>query len=194
MPDLYFWETSINALGIRLMPSEYSSLSALNNSGDDSAGTNDDDDHFTKTPPLGWVRLLVGGLDQMMGFDNFIPDFCVGWGTANTSDHKYGQRYFNQKKNTLKGRYSSKNRGGWMATKRQLVEWHTQNCQHGLLPPFPNQQITTEKRAIEEEQNGLNASTVAALAARIYRLCWEEDFHPADYDGLGLHSVEYWSG
>ena len=81
-----------------------------------------------------------------------------------------------------------------MATKRQLVEWHTQNCQHGLLPPFPNQQITTEKRAIEEEQNGLNARTVAALAARIYRLCWEEDFHPADYDGLGLHSVEYWSG
>ena len=28
------------------------------------------------------------------------------------------------------------NQGGWMATRQQILEWHTEICMGGFLPPF----------------------------------------------------------
>lgn len=99
--DLYFWETSIDALGVRNMP--------------DDAG-------------IGWVLMQAGNSPEGSFRDS---NYIVGeyWSGL---DH-----YFDQPRQPrTKGRYLN-NQGGWMATPRQLFEWHTIWCPgSGFLPPY----------------------------------------------------------
>ena len=76
-------------------------------------------------PPLSWVMLLGGNNQEIFTDPNFIiGDYWSGrdgyFGTKERPDRK-------------KGTYAS-NQGGWMATRQQIIEWHTQWCRGGLLP------------------------------------------------------------
>ena len=198
MTDLYYWETSLDALGIRFMPPLLQ------------------DDNATLSESLGWVLLLVGGSDET-GVDHSIPDYWIGRGRNPTT----GQPLFPKRPLTTKGRYAN-NQGGWMATKRQLVEWHTQNCYRGFLPPFPNDMVELDWWMMEANQttnnnsssssSGMNTSQtkptdVDPSSPPLSFSSLEEEQHRPDrlsrsgvsldlqrHDGLGLHTVEYWSG
>jgi hypothetical protein len=98
--DLYFWETSIDALGIRKLP-----------------------DHSS----LGWALLQVGNVEEWYDDKSFIiGDYWSG------RDRYYGKE---DRPPRTKGRYLN-NQGGWMATRRQIWEWHSRWCLGGFLPPF----------------------------------------------------------
>lgn len=102
--QLFFWETSLEALGIRRMP-VFSHL-------------------------LTWV-LLLGGNNQMEGWYD-RPEFIVGDYWSGRGPHSYfGANY--QRPDRKMGRYGN-NQGGWMATRRQVAEWHSQNCPGSFLP------------------------------------------------------------
>jgi hypothetical protein len=95
--ELFFWETSIDALGVRKMPNQ--GPSAL----------------------LSWAVLLGGANNEL-----FIGDYWSGRGAT---------AYFGNttRPDRKRGRYVS-NQGGWMATKRQIFEWHFTLCRGGFLP------------------------------------------------------------
>lgn len=67
--------------------------------------------------------------------------FLTGNGNMATLDYWSGtdyrdQRPFNNSRpSRAKGRYIS-NQGGWMATQRQIWEWHNEICIGAFLPPF----------------------------------------------------------
>ena len=95
---IYFWETSIDALGVR------------------------------KMPELNWVLLQGGSNNEIWRTD---PAYVVGDYWSGRGDAAYfGNRPRPDRK---KGRYMN-NQGGWMATKRQIFEWHKIWCRGGLLP------------------------------------------------------------
>ena len=136
--ELYFWETSIDALGIRRMPRSSPEYS------------------------IGWALLQVGGFDQS-GIGNAISDYWSGL-----------EGHFGSRPNTMKGRYGN-NQGGWMATKRQLIEWHTEHCQRGFLPPFPADDLDPKgKEPTAKDRTSM--------------------YGGFKYDGLGYEAVEHWSG
>ena len=92
--ELYFWETSLEALGIRQLPN-------------------------------GWALLLGGNLDDVYVDPNFvIGDYWVG-----------RDGYFPVRPDKTQSLYMS-NQGGWMATRRQIVDWNSRWCRGGFLPPF----------------------------------------------------------
>jgi hypothetical protein len=98
--DIYFWETSIDALGVRRMP-------------EDSG--------------LGWVLMQAGNNDQdLHDKDRILGEYWSG-----------NEDYFDQPRQPrIKGRYVN-NQGGWMATPRQIFEWHTRECRSKtFLPPY----------------------------------------------------------
>jgi hypothetical protein len=95
--DLYFWETSIDALGVR------------------------------NVPKLDWV-LLQGGSNNEIWAD---PAYVIGDYWSGRGDAAYFGK--EPRPDRKKGRYIN-NQGGWMATRRQIVEWHIRWCRGGLLP------------------------------------------------------------
>jgi hypothetical protein len=98
--EIYFWEMSIKALGVRKMPTNASSM-------------------------LSWVMLLGGNNHEIFTDSNYvIGDYWSG-----------RDGYFDamERPDRKKGAYSS-NQGGWMATRRQIAEWHVHWCRGGLLP------------------------------------------------------------
>jgi hypothetical protein len=96
--NLYHWETSIDALGVRRMPND-----------------------------VDWVVLLGGSNNEIWD----VPDYVVGdYWSGRTADHYFGTQARPDRK---KGRYMS-NQGGWMATRRQIKEWHERWCRGGFLP------------------------------------------------------------
>jgi hypothetical protein len=99
--DIYFWETSIDVLGVRRMP-------------EDSG--------------LGWVLMQAGNDDTLLkDAHQILGEYWSG------TDHDY---YHQPRQPRSKNRYVN-NQGGWMATQRQVYEWHTQQCgtKH-FLPPY----------------------------------------------------------
>ena len=110
--DLYFWETSIEALGVRKMPEE----DRLRTGGDNGE----------EVLSLDWVLLLGGNTNEVRK----DPSHVVG-------DYWSGRNgYFGDDKprpDRKAPRYVG-NQGGWMATRRQLAEWHGRWCQGGFLP------------------------------------------------------------
>ena len=101
--DLYMWETSLQALGIREMPGK-----------------------------LGWVVMQTGNNDAYM---SDLTNFAIGeyWtGRAGYFDQAV---IVEDRPDRTLGDYMN-NQGGWMATRRQILEWNRMWCQGSLLPPF----------------------------------------------------------
>jgi hypothetical protein len=103
--SLYFWETSIDVLGVRQMPATAP----------------------VSTSSLGWVLLQAGNREDFFQQSEYvIGDYWSG------RDGYFGDE---RRPNREKGRYVN-NQGGWMATRRQIVEWHADRCIGGFLPPY----------------------------------------------------------
>jgi hypothetical protein len=99
--SLYYWETSIDVLGVRQMPAPSS---------------------------LGWVLLQAGNREDIFTESEYvIGDYWSG------RDGYFGDQ---ERPVRSKGR-NMNNQGGWMATRRQIVEWHANRCVGGFLPPYP---------------------------------------------------------
>lgn len=108
--ELYFWETSLDALGLRQMPPP-SSL------------------QYSSVASLDWVLLQAGNTDEWYRDTKFIiGDYWSG--RTNLLGPKYKVR-----PDRTKGRYIN-NQGGWMATREQIISWHMRWCRGGFLPPY----------------------------------------------------------
>jgi hypothetical protein len=106
--QLYIWETNVRALGIRKMPLQSKFDWVLFQRG-----------RRTMIPDreqANWVQIDVEIGDYWSGRDGY---FEPGYGRPDTKQFVY-----------------LNNQGGWMATKKQLGEWHTDFCQGGFLPPY----------------------------------------------------------
>jgi hypothetical protein len=133
--DVYFWETSIDALGVRFMP-------------EDSG--------------LGWVLMQAGNDDEKIpSINKIMGQYWSG------NDHNY----FNYSRpHRSKNRYVN-NQGGWMATKRQVFEWHTQQCgEKSLLPPYNRSTLEYDglPKPVEFWSGGIQ--TFGAYACNIQRI------------------------
>jgi hypothetical protein len=105
--SLYFWETSIDVLGVRQMPAITAPVSTSSD--------------------LGWVLLQAGNREDFFEQSEYvIGDYWSG------RDGYFGDT---ERPVRSKGRYVN-NQGGWMATRRQIVEWHAKQCIGGFLPPY----------------------------------------------------------
>jgi hypothetical protein len=121
--DLYFWETSIEALGVRQMPKIRRKDSPNNN--------------IMTLNDLDWVVLLGGSNNEL--FIKYDPSYIIGdyWSgqylldtatpASSSSSAHIGRP---DRKN---GKYAT-NQGGWFGTRRQIIEWHTRWCRGSFLP------------------------------------------------------------
>lgn len=94
--DLIYWETRLDALGVRQLPDGHS-----------------------------WV-VLLGGSNNEIWTD---PAYCIGDYWSGRAVEAQQQ----QRPDRKLGQFLS-NQGGWMATRRQIVEWHGQWCRGNFLP------------------------------------------------------------
>lgn len=130
--QLFLWETSIIALGVR------------------------------NIDELGWVTLLRGprGRDGERGLT--LSDFWSGT-----------ENYFGSDRRPKPGSFDHlNNQGGWMGTRQQIWEWHTEICLGGFLPPFDSPHYNfdgLDPRNVEFWSGGLNLFT-ARHACNMQRL------------------------
>jgi len=105
--DLYYWETGIEALGVRQLPN-----------GD-------------------WYVLQVGNRDEFYTDPRFpIGDYWSGRDGYFMVEPPGGGFAGDKRPDRTKGRYAN-NQGGWMATRRQIIDWHRKWCRGGgFLPPY----------------------------------------------------------
>lgn len=117
--QLFLWETSIIALGVRHIDG------------------------------LGWVTLLRGPRARDGDRGLTLADFWSG-----TED------YFGSDRRPKPGSFEHiNNEGGWMGTRQQIWEWHTQICLGGFLPPFDSPHYNfdgLDPRNVEFWSGGLN--------------------------------------
>jgi hypothetical protein len=113
LSQLYLWETNLAALGLREMPA---SLDNSNNNMEDNG--------------IGWAVLLTGNDEQYMTDANLqIGDYWTG------REGAFGGNETTARPNRQLGDFMN-NQGGWMATRRQILEWHRLWCRGSLLPPY----------------------------------------------------------
>lgn len=94
---VFIWETGIEALGVRYIPS------------------------------IGYVAFLRG------------PKARPGEDHLQTTDYWAGsdKKYFEGRSRPRPGDFKYiNNQGGWMGTREQIWDWHTQVCDGGFLPPY----------------------------------------------------------
>jgi hypothetical protein len=77
-----------------------------------------------EVPSLGWVMLMGGATASKAR--PILGDYWSG------RDGEFGKLGRPQ---GAAGKYLS-NQGGWMATRQQIWEWHTELCPGGFLPPY----------------------------------------------------------
>ena len=105
---LLLWETDIQALGVRKMPQQQQQQQQPNTL-------------------LDWVALLRGPTYNKDDPPNtIISDYWAGT----------DGRYFTGRRPGGNSRNLINNMGGWMATRQQIWNWHTQICPGGFLPPY----------------------------------------------------------
>jgi len=111
---------------------------------------------------LGWVALLRGprGRDGEKGLT--LADYWSG-----------KQKYFGTNGRPKPGIFDYiNNEGGWMGTRQQIWEWHTEVCLGGFLPPFDSPHYNfdgLDPRNVEFWSGGLNLFT-ARHACNMQRL------------------------
>jgi hypothetical protein len=128
--QLYFWETSIDALGVRQLPNDK------------------------------WVLLQAGNTDEHYVDSKFVVgDYWTG-----------RPGYFSVRPDPTDSRYVN-NQGGWMASRRQLVDWHVRWCRGGFLPPYDPPwfaQDGLEGRTVEYWSGGIQIAGI--LACNLQRI------------------------
>jgi hypothetical protein len=130
---IYFWETSIDALGVRKLP---------------------------ERAAWDWVVLQAGNTGRGRSDNDFIGDFWSG------RDHDY----FKERPDRVKGRYLN-NQGGWMATRRQILELHMYRCKGGYLPPLGRRDYPEDgldKMSVEYWSGGIQL--VASWSCNMQRI------------------------
>ena len=106
--QLMLWETEVHPLGVRQLPQE------------DGQSL------------LDWVALMRGPTyDADTVVNTIIGDYWAGAdGHFADSTGKTKRRPGGNARNLIN------NMGGWMATRQQIWNWHTQICPGGFLPPY----------------------------------------------------------
>ena len=107
---------------------------------------------------LDWVVMLRGPSQNKLDKNQIIGDYWSNqhlkyWG----KDDKKARRPA-----PLEFKYIN-NQGGWMATRQQLWEWHTEICPGGFLPPYepPHYRYDgLDMRNVEWYSGGMQLSTV----------------------------------
>lgn len=126
--QLYFWETSLDALGVRKMPN-----------GD-------------------WVLLQAGNDDKIYSnLDTIIGDYWSGCDYHFDNQWKRDQLWTGERPPRTPGQYIN-NMGGWMATREQIWGWHTKYCMGGFLPPYNSPRFPgdgLDKETVEFWSGGL---------------------------------------
>lgn len=106
--QLMLWETEVHPLGVRQLPQK--------NDGQEK-------------PLFDWVGLLRGPTyDSETAANTIIGDYWAGADGHFTGKAK--RRPGGNARNLIN------NMGGWMATRQQIWNWHTQICPGGFLPPY----------------------------------------------------------
>jgi hypothetical protein len=129
---LFIWETGIFALGVRKMPV---SSTIANTS-------------------LGWVFLQRG--PRYTEENLTISDYWSG------SDGYYKNRKDGSTRPAPSSFDYVNNQGGWMATRQQIWEWHTEICPGGFLPPYESPHYNLDGldlRNVEYWSGGLHLFT-----------------------------------
>jgi len=111
---------------------------------------------------LGWATLLRGprGRNGERGLK--LADFWSGT-----------ENYFGSDRRPKPGSFDHvNNQGGWMGTRQQIWEWHTEICLGGFLPPFDSPHYNfdgLDPRNVEFWSGGMNLFT-ARHACNMQRL------------------------
>lgn len=119
---------------------------------------------------LGWVTLLRGPRGRADEKGMTMSDFWSGSGPQ----HYFQQNGTRKKQNRPSpGSFNHiNNEGGWMGTRQQIWEWHTEICPGGFLPPFDSPHYNydgLDPRNVEFWSGGLNLFT-ARHACNMQRL------------------------
>ncbi|KAG7373819.1 hypothetical protein IV203_012914 [Nitzschia inconspicua] len=111
---------------------------------------------------LGWVALLRGPRPRQGEYGLTVSDY---WSGTN--------KYFDKQRRPNPGEFNMiNNQGGWMGTRQQIWEWHTEICPGGFLPPFEGPHYNwdgLDPRNVEFWSGGLNLFT-ARHACNMQRL------------------------
>lgn len=111
---------------------------------------------------LGWVTLLRGPRGRSDEKGLTLADYWSGNG-----------KYFGKDGRPRPGTFDYvNNEGGWMGTRQQIWEWHTEICLGGFLPPFDSPHYNfdgLDPRNVEFWSGGLNLFT-ARHACNMQRL------------------------
>jgi len=117
---------------------------------------------------LGWVTLLRGPRNRSGEKGLTLADYWSG--TQNY--FKEGSTKAKQKRPAPGSFNHINNEGGWMGTRQQIWEWHTEICLGGFLPPFDSPHYNydgLDPRNVEFWSGGLNLFT-ARHACNMQRL------------------------
>lgn len=111
---------------------------------------------------LGWVTLLRGPRGRNGERGLTLADFWSGT-----------ENYFGSDRRPKPGSFDHvNNQGGWMGTRQQIWEWHTEICLGGFLPPFDSPHYNfdgLDPRNVEFWSGGMNLFT-ARHACNMQRL------------------------
>jgi hypothetical protein len=103
---------------------------------------------------LDWVVLQRGPSQKQLNASESIGDY---WSNRNKDYYKNTQRPAPQEFKYIN------NQGGWMATQKQIWEWHTEICPGGFLPPYepPHYRFDgLDMRNVEWYSGAMQLSTV----------------------------------
>ncbi len=137
--DLYFWEMSLESLGVRHMPELIVAVTTKTTapSHPQRSLTNPmASNNNNILNDLDWVMLLGGSNNELFIKLN-DPSYIIGdyWSGQYLIDTTESASAKLQRPDRKKGKYVT-NQGGWFGTRRQIIEWHTQWCRGSFLPPY----------------------------------------------------------
>ena len=90
--------------------------------------------HVRQMPDQSWVLLQAGNNESIYR----DPNRGIGrfWTGENYEEEYFGEIPIKTRRPKLNDGNKINNQGGWMATRRQILEWHTERCFGGFLPPY----------------------------------------------------------
>ncbi|KAL7564142.1 hypothetical protein ACA910_021117 [Epithemia clementina (nom. ined.)] len=134
---------------------------------------------------LDWVVMLRGPSQSVLDKNKVIGDY---WSNRN---YKYWDKKDKKGRRPIPQEFKFiNNQGGWMATRQQLWEWHTDICPGGFLPPYEAPHYRhdgLDMRNVEWYSGGMQLSTIRH-ACNMQRIVVID--HPANFSkSLLYHSA-----